>query len=613
MTMSDGSGQPEGEYRLESTTSTRSVSELQSRLRTLAQMDYVQPSDPEVIALKAERRSLLREADGIGLFDTLRKTIAGKQQKIGQAGYTYDEVTNEIAGIDTDTMERRFKLETIRIKGSDAWNSNLEGAVTAYKEVALLVMQDAQTQAQARFSSDRDTKKTAQDQTEDLHRQVEIMSWGTIPEDIYSIARVVEVQTGHEHEAAIHATPKTRSTEEQEIYGKGDAFSLRWTRSHGIPDIIQASPQAGIAKPFSPAEKLSQTLRTGITTQPQWYQVSASIEASSDPDFAIGANNGLIRLINVNQSMEAGRLDTLAASLKEGPTPQGIAQWLLADQETRRCLAIMFRLQGYNVAENEQDNNGTIIHDATPSMIENVRFSDANSINHDQIEAYLATIQQVIGTDSGVVRLAYTIFRMMGFPHENGHLLSLINNYSIDYKSKNGTPFTYKDKNPLTGENEPTGKRENSSGDLSYIDLEPFIESEGNGKLVRSLETHGITGLATTLNSSKAESIARYWGDLQLIWDMMNNVADIRKGQGAAANLGPEKRLQTLQAMKELQIALAKRKFEDKTVERLLSPKRISTAQAAGEPSFWEKTLHGMKTPLSGLKGKPNIEGKKKR
>ena len=377
---------------------------------------------------------------------------------------------------------------------------------------------------------------------------------------------------------------------ELEIFGEQEAFSERWTRQHGLPDIIPADPARGIYRAFSPAEVFSDIAETGLSDQPAWYKASVAIEASTDKNFRRAARNGLLRLLVLDHTMRASRIDSIANMLKTefGVTPQGIAQWLLVDQETRRCLALMFRLQGYQVAD-EEGVHDKIVGLDTEGKLPGVglKFSEYLQLRPDQIRTYLKAVREAVGTDPGVVRLAYTIFRCLGFPHENDKFAQeLIGKYVYD------------------------GKK----GDLDPSEVSPFIErfDDGTGrKLVKALEAEGIIGLARGLNRLPAEKIAREWADMQLFLDMMDKISDIRKGVGAAAKLPPEQRLNAIRGLEEFGVLLAKRRLSQGTVDRLLRVSLISTGKGATEPSFWDKTLYGLKVPLGGLRGKPPVREEK--
>ncbi|MGB9706491.1 MAG: hypothetical protein ACPLXP_00205 [Microgenomates group bacterium] len=339
-----------------------------------------------------------------------------------------------------------------------------------------------------------------------------------------------------------------------EIFGEQEAFSERWTRQHGLPDVIPADPAREIYRDFSPAEVLSDIAAIGLSDQHVWYRASVAIEAG-DKNFRRAARTGLLGLLVLDHRMRAGRIDSVANMLNTefGVTPQGIAQWLIVDQETRRCLALLFRLQGYEVADEEgihDEISGLDAEGKLPSV--GLRFSEYLRLRPDQIRTYLKAVQEAVGTDWGVVRVAYTIFRCLGFPHENGKFAEeLIGKYVYD------------------------GKK----GDLDPREVAPFIEKfedPVSGKsLAEVLQTEGIIGLARALNRLPAEKIAREWADMQLLLDMMDKISDIREGKGGAGTLKVSQRLDAIKELEEFKIALAKRKLRPPTIKRLVDPRRI--------------------------------------
>lgn len=374
---------------------------------------------------------------------------------------------------------------------------------------------------------------------------------------------------------------------EREVFGSKEAFSQRWAKDHGMPDIIPADPQRGIYRAFSPAEVFSEIAETGLSDQPAWYRASLAIEASSDKKFRIAARNGLLRLIALDHAMSASRIDSVVKILQTemGISPQGVAQWLLVDQETRRCLALIFKLQGYKVAEEEG------VHDEIKGLSKDgklpdvhVKFSDFQNIRSDEIRKYLDAVQETVGTDPGIVRLAFAIFRYLGFPHDNEKFKGeLIRKYWYD------------------------GRK----GDLSEKEVGPFVDRLRNpqtGKLLKEvLVTLGVLGLTQALNQLPAEKITREWLDLQTMLDMMDSISDIRRGTGAAANIDSARRLEALRSVKEFGVLMAKRKLTQGTVDRILDLGKISRGLSSTDLGFWQKTIYGMKVPL-GRGKKPRVD-----
>lgn len=354
------------------------------------------------------------------------------------------------------------------------------------------------------------------------------------------------------------------SIAEREIFGSEEAFSERWAQLHGLPDEIPADPARGIIRPFSPAEVFSDIAETGLSDQPAWYRASLAIEASTDRKFRRAARTGFLRLLVLDHSMRAGRIDTVANMLKTefGVTPQGVSQWLMVDQETRRCLTLIFRLQGYQMA----DESG--VHDEIEGLdaegklsLVDCKFSEFLKIRPDQVRIYLKAVQEAVGTDPGIVRLAYTIFRYLGFPHENGKFANdLVGKYMYDGRK---------------GDLEP-------SEVASFV--EKFKDPSSERKLADVLAAEGVVGLARGLNLLPAEIIAREWADMQLLLDMMDNISDIREGKGGAGILKVSQRSDAIKGLEEFKIALAKRKLESGTINRLLDSKKIKFVKGMTEP-----------------------------
>lgn len=356
------------------------------------------------------------------------------------------------------------------------------------------------------------------------------------------------------------------SQAEAEIFGSADAFSERWTRLHGLPDVIEADPRQGIARSFSPAEVFSDIAETGLSDQPAWYRASLAIEASSDKNFRRAARTGLLRLLALDHTMRAGRIDSVANILKSefGATPQGIAQWLMVDQETRRSLALMFRLQGYEVAD-EPGIHDQIMGLGTEGKLSAAghKFSEYLEIKPDQVRLYLHAVQGAVGTDPGVVRLAYAIFRCLGFPHENYKFAEeLIRKYRYNDRKR--------------------------KGDLDPSEVGPFLDqpedSTSNqatkeGRLTKILRSGGIIGLTQELNHLPGEKLGRWWADLNLLLDMMDAVSDIRAALGEAAGLPFQQRHQAI--VKAMGVPMAKRLLSEETIKRLQDPGKIESTREA--------------------------------
>ena len=383
-------------------------------------------------------------------------------------------------------------------------------------------------------------------------------------------------------------------TEEVEVFGTGKAFSERWVRSHGIDKTIDAVPYLGIPNKFESANALSEILEVGITQESQMRKASLLSETSNDERFRVAFNTGLLPLISVDHAMKSSRIDTTAEALARGPTPQGIAQWLLVDDETRRSLALLFKLVGMEVKDETDPVTGNLIHDNMVGLDTDNKlvgynthsFRDVINITPPEIQRYLKVVQEAVGTDPGVVRLAYTIFRTLGFAHEN-------QKYAGDLWGKYWVGV---------------------GGDLDTKDIAPFInkfkDPDTDETLGQIIQARGIKGLALALNRQPAEKIAREWKDMNLILDMMDKISDIRKGVGGSASLEPIGRRKSLESLQELNIVLAKRKLSVETINRLFDMRKISGAKPATQQSFLERTLYGAKVPWEETFGKkPSPKG----
>lgn len=364
-------------------------------------------------------------------------------------------------------------------------------------------------------------------------------------------------------------TPQERTQVEREVFGEGDAFTERWVKKvHGIKDVIQPAYGSGVTEPFSPVDILNEVLETGLTQQQQLIQVTETFKSSPDRNFRIAALNGFIGLINVNNQMKTGRIEYVAEALK-GLPPQAIAQWLTVDSETKRSLQALFELEGYKIA-----NPIGIDKTGEPP------FSDFVNLKHDQITEYLGRVQRAVGTDRGVVTLAYTIFRSLGFPHENAKFAKdLVGKYQYNPETK--------------------------KGDIDASDIGPFIDrfedptAKIRGKkplpgkekyyLRDVLEKEGMDQFIVSLNNLQAQQVAREWDDMKLILDAMDNISDIRDGVGGASMMSRDDRYKSILGMKELAVAMAKRKFSDSTVKRILDATKISQAPGAATPSQMDK------------------------
>lgn len=602
-------GGPEPKRDIEPSLSKLSFQEVQGRLRGMANKK-VDPGHPKVIELQNARQALVDRAKKFEVFDNLKEKIANIQSRVGTRAYGYHEVIQEITNLapyaaNEENTAKGSSVTDDKGQVVDKWDSQLDGIALEYVEGARRVTEFIYADLHARLEPDPNLKDTWGNYAKDIKQRIQLLNWGDIPEDdVYPLMIQVvekEIEEGNKKNLRRQSV-RSRSAAEQKIFGEGFAFSARWTRKHLLPEVIRPNVQMGINKSFSPAELLSRIFDTGVVSQPQLYQLAAVLDSSGEMDFETAATNGLISILRVNHAMGSGRIDTVAATLKEGPTPQGIAQWLTVDDETRQALSVLFELSGYKVAGGIMTPVEETQKISTPKKPAGERAQGElnkyfSELTENQINDRLKWIQQTLKTDWGIVMTAYTIFRILGFPHGNAKFAGdLVKKYQFDPEAK--------------------------KGDIEASDIAPFIErfpdprAEQRGRkdyyLKDVLRDEGMQGFAEALNNLPAEKLAREWSDLQLILDAMDKIGDIRKGVGGSAALGPEKRLQAIYGVQELQIALAKRKFDKKTTDRIFDPKKVEQAPAAAEPSFWERTIYGMKMPLSGLKQKPTVRGEKR-
>ena len=443
---------------------------------------------------------------------------------------------------------------------------------------------------------------------------------------------------------------------EKEVFGEGEAFSDRWVGEKGIPktvqyyrsrfgteeedDDIDLNNVGSSPGTFKPSELFTTILETGGRDPRSGRMLSYLLEAypgdsKSKEKFSSALVNGFLAMASLKDGLNSGRIDTLAEALRRGPSPQGIAQWLLFDPETSRSLALILALQGYQVAGVTQEEVKKILGLNEKGILPTVKaaFSDHENIRPDEIKKYLEKVRKAVGTDGpdgtdpGVVKLAYYIFRVLGHPHENYKFSQELTKKYMFVKGAKDEKYPNRDLAPediasfLLKFDDPTKawKYEKNKKTDVYYDLS--VESNENKDKVTDdknkdkvflkdvLEKEGVIGLARSLNRLPAEKIVREWSDMQLILDMMDQISDIRAGRGAGSSLLPSERLRAIRSVKELGTALAKRKLSQETVDRLVDTSKIVSAPGSTEVSFWEKTLYGMKVPISGIgKRKPKVK-----
>lgn len=453
------------------------------------------------------------------------------------------------------------------------------------------------------------------------------------------------------------------SEAEKEVYGEGEAFSDRWVKARGIPTVIRyrkstvfedeededadlLDQNGATPGEFKTAEFFSSMLETG-GGDPRLgsmfrYLLEAYPGSSKRKEiFSALLKNGFIPLVSLKDALNSGRIDTLAKELQRGPSPQGIAQWLLFDPETRRSLSLILRLQGYEVA-NEKRPDGSVIQDEVEGLNgegvlldAGVEFADYENIRADQINIYLNKIKETVGTDPGVVKIAYIIFRILGHAHENSkYATELIKKYTVHY-DKDGNEVTeekVKEKGMGEGKDGEKKKENYPNRDLALEDIASFLvkfedptkfRNEGNEKtnlyynlpqkykrserdhnkvfLVDVLEKEGVEGLAVSLNRIPAQKIVREWDNMQILLDMMDSVSDARTAQGKHSGLPLPKR--HTEIVKEMGLPLAKRLLSPASIERVQNISKIKVVKEM-EPSEKEKIGQDIKKIWSDITGR---------
>lgn len=361
-------------------------------------------------------------------------------------------------------------------------------------------------------------------------------------------------------------------TEREKKIREGKMFSLRWTRLHKIPDeiFLPSDPRTGISRTISPSYTLSEIMEAGFSPLLEREAVAIA-ETSQEDGFGVAAIKGMFPLIVLDETMATGSFAEIADRLKSGPFPDGVGRWLEIDQETRRCLSLFLKLHGYKVA----DEPG--IQDSMPNLKaegkvtreffelaprretkeEEAKDREKAKIARE-LDVYLKAVQESVGTDPGVVRLAFTIFRYFGFPQG----IPVAQDLYVRHLH-----------NPRTGE-----------GDLELKDIEPFLnkikDDRSGEKLSDIIASKGVLGVANILSNRSVPlgKLATDWGDLKSLGDVMREVGNIRKGEGSAGSLDPEQRFAAIQKLveKDLGTLVAKRKLSQEAYKRILDPMRIS-------------------------------------
>lgn len=428
----------------------------------------------------------------------------------------------------------------------------------------------------------------------------------------------------------------------ERIFGSRNAFSLRWTRQYEIDDLVDPPPASGIKVAFDPAVALSKLLATGFSGSLAGQQASALIEDSKNEEFKVAAWTGLIPAFILDHQMRTKRLDGVEAALSGnmGLRPDGLAQWLSVDIETRRALTLLLHLQGVEVLDEPGFNDIEKIDRVAPrGYVRGLahRFSDVGigqqrfsvpgsrdpevhsyDITKAEIDKYLQVVAEVAETDPGIVRIAYTFFRVLGFPHENRKFSELWSLHTYDpgrkekamrdYWARRGTPgrVTRKMIDEIAG-------RGDFAPDETGTLIDEWKDPRDSSRSLREvLGEEGVLGLSDALNDLGTAEFQREWKDETRKLDVMDRISDIRNGTGGSSATPAIERLSKLLQQEEYHILGAKRKISDATKRRILDTRKISAAKGASEMSFmdnirmqWRLLLssHGIRPPQPSIKG----------
>ncbi|TSC88769.1 MAG: hypothetical protein G01um10145_795 [Microgenomates group bacterium Gr01-1014_5] len=362
-----------------------------------------------------------------------------------------------------------------------------------------------------------------------------------------------------------------------EIFGSGLAFTREWANKHNLPEkVVTTDPYSRVTHEYRPEEVFSELVETGLADPTAWTRANTVIDEAPSREFKIAARNGLLHAIIINIAMKSSRFDPLVATMggEHGLKPDGMAQWLMVDTDTRRALTKIFELQGYHVPPTA-DEHGRIINDPrieTPRGI-NYKFSDFD--NEDvkdplDVRPYLDQISKQLNICPGVVTVAYTIFRALGFPHGNGKYHELYSRvikdkiFNLNTDKKEVAPSIEKIKDPR----------------------DPSLPPKEKRYLAEVLTEEGVMGLARSLARLKELEIARYWQDMDMMLDVGDAVADIRAGVGGGLNLSPAERRATIIKFDKLDILVKKRRISDKTYFGLIDPNKISREKPVTKMGF---------------------------
>ena len=286
--------------------------------------------------------------------------------------------------------------------------------------------------------------------------------------------------------------PRTGAREQldERIFGRANSFGEKFRIDHKLPKTIPANRAAGISKPFDPVEAFNEVATSGLNDQPAWYRATSAIETSGDAEFRISARNGLLRLLVLDIAMKASRIDAMANDsggiLKSelGVTPEGVAQWLKADPDTKDALGYLLRAQGYTVS-------GILGNISSPPS-----FADFQNLSEEDLKVVLDRVARKVGCEPGNARIAYTIFRWFGFPHGNKHYKDLLKDFGAELRPE---------------------------------EKESFFDKKEMGKIV---STSGMDGLIYKLAGLGSQEPIKYWEGKTGLRINLLTISDARKGMG---------------------------------------------------------------------------------
>ena len=409
----------------------------------------------------------------------------------------------------------------------------------------------------------------------------------------------------------------------------GRDFSRRWLRKHQVPDMVRAGITPEIFQDEHTSMVFSDVSDIGLGKD---YildrQLATIISTSHERGFRSAAFNGLIPLLALDGAMYTRRMDEkdmLAAVA--AVSPNGLSRWLRQDDETRKCFVLLLQLQGYKVrgeANPDQlipglERVGTDPDHITmqsPYKLRSVEhlFSDVlggrgtdreGGIEEDEIEEYLKAVQEAIGTDKGIVRVAYTAFRFFWFPHQNNKI-----------KEMYGTIY-----DPITDKGffEPTEvcslldrNKDLKRHPMTRADGSVVLDRKTNRPKMQSLtlkevlEKKGIDEFLGALTSARTPTtqMSREWNDEKTRLDWKDSFTGIMKGRGPdGANTEIDQRGEELQESyaKNGAVLRLKGKVSDATLARTLNPFAIGTGLKEAHIGTGAKAVQGAKATAAGI------------